>query len=239
MVSPDVSVVIPMFNEGENVTYVVPPLVSSLRSAGVSFEIVLVDNGSRDDTAQRIAALAAADPAIRTVTVPENIGYGHGVLCGISAGRGRHIAYMSGDGQIRAEDAVKIIEVALRQRLPFVKATRHVRNDGLTRRIMTVVYNALLRMQFGTPTWDANGTPKVLDAAVLRRVALSSKDQFLDAELVIKMTRLGIRPVEVPVVFYPRVTGRSKVSAGTMLEFLRNIFVSRRRLDYLGGGPGS
>ncbi len=224
---PEISVVIPMFNEEENIEAVVPPLASTLRDAGLQFEIVIVDNGSRDTTAERAAKLADGDPNIKVVTVAENEGYGHGILRGFRASQGTRVAYMAGDGQIRPADALRIFQTAVSRGLPFVKAKRYIRQDGPTRYLASLAFNALLRLRFGVKTWDANGTPKVMDAEILRRLQLSSKDFFIDAELTIKLKRLGIQPFEVPVVFYPRAKGKSTVGWPTILALFRSICAPR------------
>lgn len=220
---PDVSVIIPFFNEEDSVPHVVPPLLQALTNAGLQFEALFVDNGSRDATGDCLQACTKGDSRVRLLRVEINRGYGYGVLQALAVARGRHCAYLCGDGQVRPEDVAKIIGLALANDLPFVKARRIQRLDGARRAVMSTVYNGLMRARFGVRTWDTNATPKVVRSATAAHLDLCSPDHFLDAELTIKLHRLGIDPVEVPVVFYPRTRGESKVKTDTIVEFLRNM----------------
>lgn len=217
------SLVIPLYNEEENVEAVARGLLGALRSAGLPFELLLVDNGSSDGTAGLIDRLAADNPEVRKVTVAVNQGYGWGVLQGLRAAQGDVLGYMAGDGQTDPEDVVRVYRLLVQQGLPLAKARRVRRHDGLVRLLITLLANLLFRVLFRLRTSDVNGTPKLMTRPLYESLALRSKDWFVDAELMIKCARRGVPFGEVPATFGARERGRSNVRLATLLEFLRNI----------------
>lgn len=218
------SLVIPLYNEEENARPVISELVPVLREAALPFELILVDNGSRDRTGPLLAELAGQFPEIRVVTVPVNQGYGWGVLQGLGAARGAVLGFMGGDGQTEPQDVVRVYRALERGDVALAKACRIRRQDGLQRRLITRIANLLFRLVFGLRTRDVNGTPKLLRRELYERLNPRSKDWFLDAELMIGCARAGLPYREVPATFRPRARGASNVRAATLLEFLKNMF---------------
>ncbi|HEX6884831.1 MAG TPA: glycosyltransferase family 2 protein, partial [Planctomycetota bacterium] len=101
---PELSLVIPCYNEAESIPYTLPALCAAFAAAGRRLEIVAVDNGSRDDSAARIAELVARGLPVVPVTVAVNQGYGFGLLSGIPHARGTWVGFIPADGQVDAED---------------------------------------------------------------------------------------------------------------------------------------
>jgi len=218
------SVVIPFFNESTNVSAVAEPLVLALRQAGISYELVLVDNGSWDDTRQHIHATVAKHPEARLVVVERNHGYGWGILEGLRHARGDVLGFIMGDGQVKPESVVRVYQTLIQENLEFCKGTRVVRYDGWQRVLLTRWGNRLFRLCFPTlKTSDINGTPKLFTRRLYEQMKPRSTDWFLDAELVIKASTARVAMGEVPVESPPRQLGRSHVNWGTVMEFLWNL----------------
>ncbi len=241
---PDLSFVVPCYNERAVVDQTIPPLWAALSAAVPAAELLLVDNGSTDGTGDRLRALAAGDPRIRVLSVPRNRGYGLGVLTGYRAARGGCIGHIPADGPVDPADVAALARQAVDQGPgTLLTAVRRARQDTLVRRVVSRSYNTLFLVLFGAYTPDINGTPKFVHAADLPRLALASEDYFLEAEMMIKARRLGLRTVPVTVYSRRRGGGRSKVSARlvrTCLEFGRNLLRARlgRLLLALGPWPG-
>jgi glycosyltransferase involved in cell wall biosynthesis len=102
------SLVIPLFNERENIRKVVIPIIRTLEPFVDSYELILVDNGSRDGTRREIEALGAEFPNAVPVPIDENQGYGGGILSGLDAARGEFPGYLAEDGQIPAPNIIKV-----------------------------------------------------------------------------------------------------------------------------------
>lgn len=217
------SLVLPLYNEESNVEVVAGDLLSTLRAAGLDFELVLVDNGSRDGTGRLIDRLGAANPEVRKVAVAVNQGYGWGILQGLRAATGDVVGYMGGDGQTDPGDVVRVYRKLVDEDLPFAKARRVRRHDGPIRILITLLANVLFMLLFRLRTTDVNGTPKLLRRELYESLDLESRDWFVDAEVMIKCARRGVKFGEVPVTFGARERGSSNVRFATLVEFLKNI----------------
>lgn len=231
--TPDLSLVIPCYNEEACLELTVPPLIQAFEEGGVSLEVILVDNGSWDRTSEVIDGLMDRGLPIVKATVPVNRGQGLGVLTGFRISRGRYVGYLCADGQV-APESVLLIYRALKAagRYTLAKARRRFRQDSWMRKVVSIGYNAMMLALFpGMPSLDVNGNPKIVPAEVLHAFDLTSTDWFLDAEIMLKSHYLRLMVLEIDVPGYLRKGGRSNVRAKTVLEFMRNIAV------YRFGGP--
>ncbi len=226
---PELSLAIPLYNEEENVRSVVQALVRAFEAAQVDYELILVDNGSQDATGEIIEELARENPRLVPVHIPVNEGYGWGIITGLRHCRGRYLGYAWGDNQVRAEDVVRIFQRLRQGDVDMAKSLRVQRHDGWQRLIITRVYNTIFPLFFPVHSADVNGCPKMFTRAAYEAIQPQSKDWFLDAEIMIKAHRLGLRIAEVPVIFYPRTSGKSKVRWKTVWEFIRNMIRYRLR----------
>lgn len=234
--APDVSFVMPCYNEEEIVRDTIRDLFACFEQAGHRLQLVTVDNGSTDGTGEILTELAANSVDIIHHRVDVNEGYGHGVLCGLPLCTAPWVGIVVADGQVEARDVVKLFEVALRATpAKLVKVRRRFRMDGLKRKVVSVIYNYCTTIMFGgLGSIDINGSPKILPREFLSRMQLESKDWFLDAEILIKAKRLGLGVFEMNVFAQMRPGGTSNVNAGTCAEFLANLLRYR-----LGGGRTS
>ena len=230
------SVVIPFFNEEKNIEKVVQEVSEAFSGRDFRYELVLVDNGSSDETLDILRRMHGSYEYIKIVRVATNIGFGWGILQGFSVAEGRYLGFMGGDGQSRASDLLRIFHKVRDGRLDMVKALRVQRWDGWQRRCISGVYNSFFSWIFGFRVQDVNGSPKVMTRECFKKMNLVSRDWFLDAEIVLKAVRNGMRTGDVPVVFGKRDGNRSKVTAGTCVEFVRNIL--RYRFGDIPRHPG-
>lgn len=219
------SLVIPCYNEAESIQNTVTRLVGAFEARGLPLELVLVDNGSTDETGRIIDKLIAGGvPAVKE-TVDVNQGYGYGVVRGFARCRRRFVGVLGADGQVDADDVARLYDIAARARTPrLVKVRRRFRMDGFTRKIVSIVYNVVANVAYGNlHSIDVNGTPKIFPREYLSRMRLESRDWFLDAEIMIKAKRLGLGVFEMNVLAHMREGGSSNVRVGTCWEFVKNL----------------
>jgi len=221
------SLVIPFYNEENNIQRVVEGLIASFEQASIDYQLILVNNGSIDKSPQMLEALARekAD-RIKVVHVKVNQGYGWGIINGLKLADREFVGYMGGDGQIAPAAVVSVFDLISKENYGLAKVRRVVRNDGAIRKILSVSYNLLVKVIFNVDTLDVNGTPKVFKRELLEIFSPVSKDWFIDTEIMVKAKYLGLKVGEVPVEFQPRKEGKSHVKSTTILEFVRNV------LDY-------
>jgi glycosyltransferase involved in cell wall biosynthesis len=222
---PELSLIVPCYNEAESIPYTLPSLCAAFAAAGRRLEIVAVDNGSSDATGAKLAELVARGLPVRSVRVAENRGYGHGLRSGIPAASAPWVGFIPADGQVDAEDVVRLFE-ALAPCGPMTlgKVRRRFRMDGWRRKLVSIAYNGLVLCLWPRlGSIDVNGTPKIVHASVLARMQLTSTGWFLDPELMLKAHYLGVRVLELNAFARMRGHGLSHVRLATCWEFLREL----------------
>ncbi len=230
---PDVSIVIPCYNEEECLNDTIPPLAEAFHKAGIDLDLILVDNGSTDATGAVIDQLIADGLPIRKVVVPANQGQGLGFLSGLEQVTGRYAANFCADGQVEPIDVVKVYQAAAGAGRPtLAKARRRYRNDNWVRKVISIGYNGMMQVLFlGLPSIDVNGNPKVLPTDILKQMELSATDWFVEAEVMLKARHLQMPTIEIDVFGLAREGGQSHVRFSAVVEFLKNIAI------YRFGGP--
>jgi glycosyltransferase involved in cell wall biosynthesis len=226
---PDLSFVMPCYNEEEIIGYTIPKMVKAFEAAGHTLELIAVDNGSTDRTGELIAELAAEHPGIIPHRVEINDGYGNGILSGIPRCSARWIGMIPADGQVDAEDVVRLYESVATTNQPVIaKVRRRFRMDGLIRKLVSTSYNVFVRMLWPRlQSIDINGSPKLLPRDVLLGMELKSKDWLLDPEIMIKAHYMGLRVLEFNVFGRMRGAGLSHVRPTACWHFFRGLLAFR------------
>ncbi len=224
---PVLSLVAPCYNEEKNVAALADVVTSTLRQHHIPYEFILVDNGSHDRTKEIISALARKNPSIKLVHVPKNQGYGYGIIQGLRATTGDFVGYTDGDNQVPLDPVVTAYHQLLSGRVDFVKGKRLSREERPLRALASRVYNLLFRLLFFIPYDQINSKPKIMKRSVYESLHLSSKDWFIDSEILIKLKRHGYRIAEIPYYDKQRIHGKSTVRLRVIFEFLRNVIKYR------------
>jgi glycosyltransferase involved in cell wall biosynthesis len=211
----------PCYNEEAIVGQTVRRVLAAFERAGIAIELVAVDNGSRDRTGEILRELSAEFPQVVVERVDVNIGYGNGILSGLLLCTADWIGVIPADGQVDAEDAVRLFEDAVACGEPVIaKARRRFRMDGPARKVVSIGYNVFFRSLWpGVDSLDINGLPKIMPRDVVQRMQLTSRQWFLDPEIMIKAHYLGVRVLEYNVFARMRGSGLSHVRASTCWEF--------------------
>ena len=222
---PDLSLVLPCYNEEALVRETATRLIENFRVRKINIELVLIDNGSADKTCDVIDEMAAEGLPVVKAAVEVNQGYGFGVLTGLNRCQGRWAGFMCVDDQVHPHDVVRLYELAAKAKTPkLFKVRRRFRLDGRFRRIVSFSYNLLATALFGDlGTMDLNANPKILPRELMEAMKLQSKDWFLDAEVMIKARRMGLTVYDLNVFALMRAEGVSHVRPTTCWEFLRNL----------------
>lgn len=226
---PDVSFVMPCYNEEEIVEYTIRRLTAAFDRGGYCLELIAVDNGSVDRTGEIIKRLAAQNRSIVYHRVEKNEGFGNGVLDGLPRCTAPWIGIIPADGQVDAEDVVRLYEsVVATDGTVLAKVRRRFRMDGLLRKIISISYNLFVFMLWPRlGSIDVNGNPKVLPRDVIMSMNLQSRRWFLDPEIILKAHYMGVRILEVNVFARMRSNGLSHVRVWTCWEFFRNVLLFR------------
>jgi glycosyltransferase involved in cell wall biosynthesis len=227
----------PAHDEAENIEALVDEALVELARIAERFEIIAVDDGSRDGTGGIADRLAAEHPdVVRVVHHPRNLGYGAAVRSGLAAARHPLVCFTDGDRQFRVADIGRLT-ARLGQpddhgRTPdVVVGYRIKRADPAVRLAYARVYRATLRLFFGLGVRDPDCACKLFRREALEGVRVESGGAFLSAELLIKIGQQGGIIVEQGVPHYPRTAGRaSGADPRVVLRAVRDFWSLRLRL---------
>jgi glycosyltransferase involved in cell wall biosynthesis len=199
----------PAHNEEANLAGLVEEALATLPSLADTFEIIAVNDGSRDRTAAIADELAAAHPdVVRAVHHPTNLGYGAALRSGLAAARYELVAFTDGDRQFQVQDLGRLTERLGGADSPdVVVGFRIKRADPLIRTIYARLYRLANRIFFGLTVTDVDCACKLFRREALEGLRVESGGAFFSAELLIKLRAAGRSVAEVGVPHYPRTAG--------------------------------
>src|SRR4051794_3628828 len=223
---PSVSLVIPMFNEEENIEHAIDFAVDALERHAGYYEIVVVDDASEDRSPEIVARLAAANPRIRMQRHEVNRKLGASLKTGFAAARKDLVLYMDADLPFDPDIMGRAIQALLITRADLIAGYRLDRKtEGLKRTIYSYLYNSLIGLLFGWPHRDINFSFKLLRREVLEAVELRSEGSLIDAELIVKAKNLGFVIQQMGLDYFPRSRGVSTLgSPAVILKIFRELF---------------
>jgi glycosyltransferase involved in cell wall biosynthesis len=230
---PALSYFFPAHNEAENIEGLVAEARETLPALADRFEIIAVDDGSRDGTGAIADRLAAEHPdVVRAVHHEVNQGYGAALKSGLAAARYDLVAFTDGDRQFKITDLRVLIDrLGEPDRPDVVVGYRMKRADPPVRTVYAKLYRACLQTFFGLHVRDPDCACKLFRRDALRDIRLESGGAFLSAELLIKLQTRGRKLVEVGVPHYPRTAGRaSGANPRVILRAVRDFWRLRLRL---------
>lgn len=201
------SLILPAHNEEANIEIVVDAALVTLPQYAPDFEIIVVDDGSRDATGAIIDRLHATDARIVPVHHHVNRGYGGALKSGFAASTGDFVMFMDADRQFDIRD--------IRLLAPFVDlfdivaGFRMERSDPLHRRINAEIFNVAVRVLFGVHMRDLDCAFKIFRGEQIRSLRLTTSGALINAEVQSKLRRQGATLVQVGVPHHPRVAGQA------------------------------
>lgn len=180
---PEISVVVPMRNESPNVEKLYRDITASLTPFGRSYEIVAIDDGSRDDTFELLARLQDTDPRVRVIRFRRNFGQTAAFAAGFKYARGRYIVTADGDNQNDPADIPGMIQMLEERNLDIVCGWRKDRKDAfINRRFPSMIANAIISRATGVKLHDYGCSLKVFRAEVVQQMKLYGEmHRFLPA----------------------------------------------------------
>ena len=225
----DVSIIVPLYNEQDNVARLCAATHEALAQMPRSYELVLVDDGSSDGTYAAAAAIARADPRVRFLALARNSGQTAAMAAGMANARGKYLVTMDGDLQNDPRDIPMLVDT-LEQDYDLVAGWRMKRQDKLvTRKIPSRIANWLIGKITGIPIRDNGCSLKAYRASVMRHVPLYSEmHRFIPAMSSI----VGARIVEVPVRHHARQFGSSKYGLSRIYKVLLDLIAIRLVVAY-------
>ena len=226
---PRLSVIVPVLNEQENVAPLYTAIVRALRPLGMSFEIILVDDGSTDATLAHAVDLARVDPRLRIVKFRRNYGQTAATAAGIAHASGAVVITMDGDLQNDPADIERFV-AKIDEGFDVVVGWRRDRQDKLlSRRIPSRIANWLIAKVTGVPIRDNGCSLKAYRAAVIKAIPLYSEmHRFIPA----MASMAGPRLAEIEVRHHARRFGRSKYGLSRIYKVLLDLLVIKTVISF-------
>jgi glycosyltransferase involved in cell wall biosynthesis len=228
---PALSYFFPAHNEQANLQGLVDEALATLPDLADQFEIIIVDDGSRDGTPSIADELAAAHPEVRAVHHPTNLGYGAALRSGFAVARHDALAFTDGDRQFKVADLGRLIDRFAAGDADAVVGYRIKRADPLIRTLYARAYRLANRIFFGLQVRDVDCACKLFSRASLDGVNVESGGAFFSAELLIKLRARGRRIAEIGVPHYPRTAGSpTGAKPSVVFRAVRDFWALRLRL---------
>jgi len=202
-----ISFFFPAHNEQDNIRPMVTGALGFLPHITPNFEIIVVNDGSSDQTSNVAHALAKQHTQVRVVDHEANLGYGAALKSGIRAARYPWIFFTDGDRQFDITELPLLLD-ALQEENSAVIGYRIKRSDPGHRTINAFLYKSLIRLLFGLNVRDIDCAFKLLKTDNVQTIPLKSDGALISAEMLIRLKRRGVKILEVGVHHYPRLTGR-------------------------------
>jgi len=213
------SVCLPAFNEQANIINTLEAATAILPEFVQDFELVVVDDGSRDDTAKLVQQYSEREPRARLVRHPQNRGYGAAVTTGMRAATGDLVMFTDSDGQFSMLDLPQLL--ARLKGNDFVVGYRYKRADKFMRLVNAWLWGKLVRLTLGVRIRDLDGAFKVFPRDLVEQLQLTSSGAGINAEIMAQCAHGGLKFAEVPVNHFPRYAG---ASTGANLKVILKAF---------------
>lgn len=200
-----ISVILPALNEAENLRRGLGPTVDALSALGMDWEIVVVDDGSTDDSWAILESWQARDPRVRGIRHRTNLGYGAALRTGFRSARHDRIFFTDADLQFDLRELPLLLEHA--DEHDIVAGYRRFRRDPAHRRLNAWAWGRLVDTLFGLGVRDVNCAFKLFRREVLEDAIIRSEGAFVNTEILARARASGYSLVQVPVTHYPRTYG--------------------------------
>ena len=228
----ELSVVVPVFNEEENLSALIPKLVQVLNPLGLSYEMIFVDDGSSDGSRRILREMASQYPSLRIIGLKENRGLSTALLAGMKEVRGDTIVTLDSDLQNDPEDIPMLLSYL--DRYDMATGWRQKRDDPWLKRISSKIANAIRNRLSGEKIYDSACTLRAFKRECIKEIPpFNGMHRFLST--LVKMQ--GYRIIEVPVLHHQRKFGKSKYNIRnralrSFIDLLGVRWMKGRRIQY-------
>jgi glycosyltransferase involved in cell wall biosynthesis len=228
--TPEISVVIPIHNESPNIRPLYDELMETLGASGRRFEVIVIDDGSTDDSFAQLAALQAADPRLRVIRFRRNFGQTAAFAAGFAHSRGRLVVTSDGDLQNDPRDIEGMVRLSDQDDVDIVCGWRQRRQDTfVNRRLPSIVANWIISKATGVALHDYGCSLKVFRSEVVKSLRLYGEmHRFLPAIA----SEQGVRIAEVAVNHRARRAGTTKYGISRTVRVILDLATVKFLLNY-------
>jgi len=219
----------PAYNEEANIEPQVLDVIKALRPLADDFEVIVVNDGSRDRTGAIVSELATAHPQVRLVQHPSNQGYGAALYSGFISATKELVFLTDSDRQFDLDDLRRLLP--LLERADIVAGYRAPRRDPFMRVLNGIGWSTLVTLFFGYTARDIDCAFKLFRREILEKIHVQSRGATFSAEFLVRAKRAGFRIVELDVKHRPRRAGsQTGARPDVILRAFRELFRLRWQL---------
>jgi glycosyltransferase involved in cell wall biosynthesis len=224
-----ISVFLPCYNEQENVARTTQEAIDVLEDLNADFEIIIVDDGSRDATAEISDEISGRNNRVKVVRHQNNLGYGAALSSGFKAATKELVFYTDGDGQFDISELPPLLP--LMAEFDIVSCYRLNRQDSLIRRLNGWAWTKLVCLLFGMKIRDIDCAFKLYKTKIFDNIELSSSGALIDAEILARAVRKGYTVTQKGVHHYPRTAGaQTGANLKVILRAFKELFKLYREI---------
>ena len=227
--SETLSILIPVYNEEGNLSFLCEKLLVALKKAGRPYEVIFVDDGSSDGSLEILLGLRDKNPNIKIISFSRNFGQTAALSAGIDFSKGEIIIPMDGDLQNDPEDILTLLQ-KIEEGYDVVSGWRKGRKDAFfTRRLPSVIANRIISWIGGVSLHDYGCTLKAYRRDILKNIRLYGE---MHRFIPIYAQWIGARVAEIPVQHFPRRSGASKYGMSRVFKVILDLMVVKFLLSY-------
>ncbi|MDP8215915.1 MAG: glycosyltransferase family 2 protein [Candidatus Kaelpia imicola] len=222
MIKYSISAVILAYNEQNNITPLIKKTDRVLKQKFFDYEIIVVNDGSQDNTLSVLKELTLKYPKLKIVTHTQNKGYGAAVVSGLKTSQYELVFFTDGDNQFNVEEINKLLPYI--DDSDLVAGYRVKRSDNFFKRINTLAWNILIRFLFKVKVKDLDCAFKLFRKTILEKIDLrrvKSQGAMINAEILVRLKKVDAKIVEVPVSHFHRKFGKQ---TGASLKVIAKAF---------------
>lgn len=229
------SVFFPAFNEEANILPTLKEALRILPAVAEDYEVIVVDDGSRDRTRELAIRFAESNPAVRVVSHPRNLGYGAALSTGFKESKMEWVFFTDADRQFDLDELRSVVSYC--GEYDAVLGYRKRRADRLYRRALAGAWGLTVNLALGVRLKDLDCAFKLIKKEYLDSLVFTCSGATISAELATKLKAKGCRWVEIPVSHYPRPAGRQTGARPDVLfKAVKELLVLKKRLAEEGVG---
>jgi glycosyltransferase involved in cell wall biosynthesis len=223
------SIFFPCYNEASNVGAVIEQAAQVGDEYGIDYEVVVVDDGSTDNSAKIVQRYSEKNPRVRLIQHSKNMGYGAALRTGFQNVKKELVFLTDGDNQFRISEIEKLFSKI--DSCDVVAGYRINRRDKAHRRLNGFLWTKLTRALFGLPTRDVDCAFKLFRRRALEGLELKSDQLLIHAEILARIKKKGFKIEEIGVTHYPRAAGKATATgAGRIVKTFGELFGLYRQI---------
>ena len=228
-----ISVILPAYNEEENIREAVEDAVKFLRTIRNPWEIIIINDGSNDKTGGLAEKISQSQPRVRVIHHDKNFGYGRSLSDGFAASLYNYIFFTDSDRQFDINALEVMWPLAKTGVVDLVIGYRINRQDLFMRKFLSRSYNILADYLFGLDVKDIDCAFKIFKKEIFKKIKIESNNFFVNTEILAKAKYYKFKILEVGVPHFPRRAGKSSVSFKYIPLTIKELFRIKKSINYL------